>query len=128
MQRGLGLVLVAVLVTFSAQQLLTPLLAPLSREVGLTETQLGVVIAAAAVVLTVASPLWGRVVDAVGRRAALLGGLALATAGLLGFAVVAQWALGEPAARDGAVFWLFLLARSVLFGAGIAAVPVVALA
>ena len=40
--------LVAVLVLFTAQQLITPILAPLSRELQLTETQLGLVVTVSA--------------------------------------------------------------------------------
>lgn len=125
--RGRGLVLVAVLVTFSAQQVLTPVLAPLARELGLTETRLGLVITAAAIALTVMSPVWGRALDRIGARAVLLAGLTLASAGLLGFAVVSQLGL-EGRLGAGATFGLFLATRSALFGAGIAAVPVVAMA
>lgn len=119
--------LVAVLVVFAAQQLLTPILAPLSRELGLTETQLGLVLTVSAVALTVTSHLWGRALDAFGRRNVLAAGLGLATLGLAGFAVAAVLGL-DGAAGPGATFGLMLVTRSVLFGAGIAAIPVVALA
>jgi MFS family permease len=119
--------LVAVLVLFSAQQLLTPVLAPLSRELALTGTQLGLVITGAALMVTVTSALWGRALDALGVRTVLLVGLGLATAGLIGFAVVATWGL-DGTTTPPVTFALILATRSVLFGAGVAAVPVAALA
>lgn len=120
-------VLVALLVVFSAQQMLTPILAPLSRELDLTATQLGLVITGAAIAFTVASPLWGRALDVWGLRAVLLTGLGIGTAGLAGFAVVATIALGGGT-TPGATFAVMLVTRSVLFGVGIGALPVAALA
>jgi len=52
--------LLAVLVSLSAHQVLLPALAPFARETGLGETRLGAVIGAAAALLVVASPLWAR--------------------------------------------------------------------
>jgi MFS family permease len=127
-----ALLLLAVLVTFTAQQVLVPVLAPLTRRLGLTEVQLGLVITTAALVLAVSSPLWGRAVDRRGPRQVLLIGLSLATVGLVGFAVLTQTALGSPdtaATGSASTIWLLmLLTRGVLFGVGIAAVPVAALA
>lgn len=125
--RGLGFALAAVLVTFSAQQLLTPLLAPLARELGLSEFQLGLVVTIAAAALTVMSPVWGRAVDTIGPRAVLLSGVGLAALGLAGFAAAVEWGLGGEN-RAGWTFAGLLLTRSLLFGAGIAAAPVVGVA
>ncbi|TCK25722.1 MFS transporter [Pseudonocardia endophytica] len=127
MPKPLVPLLVAVLVLFSAQQLLTPVLAPLSRELALTETQLGLVITVAALMLTVASPLWGRALDRFGLRTVLVTGLVLATAGLAGFAVASAAGLAQ-ATTPTVTFTLILATRSLLFGIGIAAVPVAALA
>jgi MFS transporter, DHA1 family, tetracycline resistance protein len=124
--RVLALVLVAVLVTYTAQQLLTPVLAPLSREVGLTEFQLGLVVTVAAVVFTLASLGWGRVADRWGHRRVLLTGLVLAAAGMAAFTAVCRWALAGGHPPEG-VLLAMLLTRSVLFGIGVGAVPVAAL-
>ncbi|EFQ82916.1 transporter, major facilitator family protein [Aeromicrobium marinum DSM 15272] len=119
--------LVSVLVLFTAQQLLIPLLVPLSRELDLTETQLGAVLAVGALVFTVVGPVWGRLIDAWGVRATLLVGLSLSTAGLAGFAVVS--AVGLDGSNTPTTTWLLLLVtRSLLFGAGVGAVPVAAIA
>lgn len=50
--------LTGVLAAFTAQQVLMPVLAPLAREVGLAELQLGLVISLAAAMLVVAAPIW----------------------------------------------------------------------
>jgi hypothetical protein len=44
---------------FTGQQLLGPVLAPLSRELGLDEVQLGFVLTSAVVVFTLGSLAWG---------------------------------------------------------------------
>jgi DHA1 family tetracycline resistance protein-like MFS transporter len=126
-RRGLVPVLVAVLVLFSAQQLLTPVLAPLSRRLDMTETQLGIVITVAAAALTIASPLWGRAVDHWGYRRVLVSGLVLSCLGLAGFAgaAVLGW---EGETSGGTTFTFFLVTRSLIFGAGVAAIPVCAFA
>ncbi|WP_051174319.1 MFS transporter [Amycolatopsis orientalis] len=127
MRKTMAPLLLAVLVVFSAQQLITPILAPLSRRLDLTESQLGLVITTAAIALTIASTLWGRALDRVGVRKVLLAGLVLATLGLTGFAVASALGLAEVLSSS-SVLALMLATRSLLFGAGIAALPVAALA
>ncbi|GAB3497631.1 putative MFS family arabinose efflux permease [Amycolatopsis cihanbeyliensis] len=127
MRKTMTPLLVTVLVVYSAQQLLMPILAPLSRELSLTETQLGLVVTVAAATLTIASPLWGRALDRLGLRTVLLAGLGLATSGLAGFAAVAAIGL-DGTSGPALTFGLMLATRSLLFGAGIAAIPVAALA
>ena len=127
-RRVLLLLLGAVLAAFTGQQLLGPVLAPLSRELRLGEVQLGVVITTAAAVLTVASLFWGRVCDRWGHRRVLLTGLTLCTAGLAGFAAVAAWAIGTENPPAAAVLTGMIVMRSLLFGFGVGAVPVAALA
>jgi MFS family permease len=124
--RVLGLLLVAVLVAFSGQQLLSPVLAPLSRELRMTEFQLGLVITVAAVVFALGSLVWGRLVDRWGHRRVLLTGLVLGIAGLASFAVVCRLALDGGWSTGGALTAM-LVTRSVLFGIGIGALPVAAL-
>lgn len=125
--RAMGVLLGAVLVVFTAQQLLTPILAPLSREVGLSEVQLGLVMTAAAVVFSLGSLGWGRVADRWGPRRVLLTGLLTCLVGLVTFWLVCTWALaGER--PSGLVLAAMVLTRSLLFGVGVGAVPVAALA
>jgi MFS transporter, DHA1 family, tetracycline resistance protein len=127
-RRVLLLLLGAVLAAFTGQQLLGPVLAPLSRELRLGEVQLGIVITTAAAVLTAASLFWGRVCDRWGHRRVLLTGLTLCTAGLAGFAAVAAWAIGTENPPAAAVLTGMIIMRSLLFGFGVGAVPVAALA
>jgi MFS transporter, DHA1 family, tetracycline resistance protein len=127
-RRGvLPLLLGAVLAVFTGQQLLNPVLAPLSRELGLGEVELGLVITVAAVGFTLSSLVWGRVCDRWGHRRVLLTGLGLATAGLAAFAAVAAWAL-EDERPEPLVLTAMIVTRSALFGFGAGAVPVAALA
>jgi DHA1 family tetracycline resistance protein-like MFS transporter len=125
--RSVGLVLGAALLAYSAQQLLTPVLPPLSRELELTEIELGLVIALAAATLAVTGPRWGHACDRIGHRAVLTRGLLLALAGLTGFAAVCAAGLHTDLPR-GVVLGSMILTRSIVFGAGLAAVPVAALA
>jgi MFS family permease len=127
-RRVLLLLLGAVLAAFTGQQLLGPVLPPLSRELRLGEVQLGIVITTAAAVLTLASLFWGRVSDRWGHRRVLLTGLVLCTAGLAGFAAVAAWAMSTEHPPAAAVLTGMIVMRSVLFGFGVGAVPVAALA
>lgn len=125
-QERTGVLLVSVLAAFTAQQVLVPVLAPLSRTVGLAATDLGLVMTVAAVLFAVTSLFWGRVVDVWGHRRVLLTGLTVALAGLTGFAVVAQAALSGQLS-PGATLAGMIATRSVVFGLGLGAVPVAAL-
>ena len=54
---------------------LFPVLAPLGREIGLTELQITSVIACSSVTVFLTSPLWGRLSDVWGRKRVMLVGL-----------------------------------------------------
>jgi MFS family permease len=120
--------LLATVLTFTAQQVLTPVLAPLSRRLGLEEWQLGLVITTAALMFAVTSPRWGRLVDSWGPRRTMLAGVGLCLMGLLGFVALSTAVLAGDAAAGGWTFPLVALTRGVLFGLGLAAVPVAVLA
>ncbi len=116
------LVLSAVFLAFLAQMTLNPIIAPLSREVGLAEWQVGLTISAAAIMVVTTSQFWGRRSQSLGRKPVLAAAFALATAATALFALV-SW-LGMAGALTGTLlFGLFLLLRGVGFGAAIAAVP-----
>jgi len=85
-RRAMVPLLVTPLAAFSTQRLLTPVLAPLARELTLTETQLGLVITIGAATMTAASPLWGHVLRRLRLRTVLLLGLGLTAAGRIGAA------------------------------------------
>ncbi|MFT3968718.1 MAG: MFS transporter [Micropruina sp.] len=118
----IGLLLSSVLLVYLGQMTLNPIIAPLSREVGLAEWQIGVTISAAAMMLVLTSQSWGRRSQAWGRKPVLVAAFALATATMTAFALVA-W-LGRTGVVTGtALFVLFVLLRGVGFGSAIAAVP-----
>ena len=72
------LLLGAVFLAYLGQMTLNPIIAPLSREVGLAEWQIGVTISIAAVMIVLTSQMWGRRSQSWGRKPVL--GLALGLA------------------------------------------------
>ena len=76
-----------------AQTVLFAILAPLGREIGLVEVQIGAIISASSLTLFLVSPLWGRASDVWGRRKILLIGLFGYSVGTVLFASVFQAAL-----------------------------------
>lgn len=124
---ALGVLLLALLSAQTAQQTLSPLLAPFGRETGLSEVQVGLVMTVAAATFSVSALLWGRTVDHWGTRRVLLVGMAIAVTGLVGFAIIAHLAIALDTSPT--VTWLMMvLTRSLLFGAGMGAIPVAAMA
>lgn len=116
------LLLSAVFLAYLAQMTLNPIIAPLSREVGLAEWQIGVTISAAAVMIVATSQFWGRRSQSWGRKPVLIAAFVLAAATMTLFAVLAR--LGMDGAVTGtALFLLFVLLRGIGFGTALAAVP-----
>lgn len=76
-----------------AQTVLFAILAPLGREVGLVEVQIGAIISSSSLTLFLISPFWGRASDKWGRRKILLIGLFGYSVGTVLFAGVFQAAL-----------------------------------
>lgn len=76
-----------------AQTVLFAILAPLGREVGLVEVQIGAIISCSSLTIFLISPLWGRASDTWGRRKILLIGLFGYSIGTVMFAGVFQIAL-----------------------------------
>ncbi|GAA1324927.1 MFS transporter [Leucobacter albus] len=115
------LLLSAVFLAYLAQMTLNPIIAPLAREVGLAEWQIGITISAAAVMVVATSQLWGRRSQSWGRKPVLVAALALAAVTMAAFAAVA--AAGMRGLLTGtALFALFVLLRGIGFGTAIAAV------
>lgn len=122
-KKALGLLFVAVFSTLMSQFIFLPVLPPLSRELGLSELQAGFLITVAALMVVVASPLWGRLSDAWERKAVLLVGVVGVALSFYAFTFVAQ--LGLAGALSGvALFTFMLVARGVVFGAMMPAVLV----
>lgn len=116
------LLLGSVLLVYLGQMTLNPIIAPLSREVGLAEWQVGTTISTAAVMVVLTSQVWGRRSQSLGRKPVLVAAFALALASMVLFALV-SW-LGMMGAITGTVlFALFVALRGVGFGTAIAAVP-----
>ncbi len=115
--------LTAALVVYSAQGILVPVLAPVTRVVGLREIDLGAVMTLSAAMLVVTGAWWGREVDRLGVHAVLVRGLVLATIGTAGFAVMTAIAANHELPRV-LVLTVFALTRGILYGLGFAAVPV----
>ncbi len=76
-----------------AQTVLFAILAPLGREAGLVEIQIGAIISASSLTLFLISPIWGRTSDVWGRRKVLLIGLFGYSLGTAFFAAAFQAAL-----------------------------------
>jgi predicted MFS family arabinose efflux permease len=89
---------------------LNPLLAPLVRELGLSETQGGLIITAAAMMFALGSPFWGGRSERWGRKPVLLLSLLGFSLGFGAFAVAAQFGLRE-ALPPMAVFGSLVLTR-----------------
>ncbi len=111
----------SVFLVFLGQMSLNPIIAPLAREVGLAEWQIGVMISVAAVMVVIFSQVWGRRAQSWGPKRVLSIAMAIATVSMTAFAVAA-W-LGMRALITGTVlFILFVALRGVLFGAAISAI------
>ncbi|WP_018801536.1 MFS transporter [Salinispora arenicola] len=117
----IALLLSAVFLVYLAQMTLNPIIAPLSREVGLAEWQIGAMISIAAVMLVLTGQFWGRRSQSWGRKPVLVAAFMLATVTMSLFALLA-W-LGMVGAIAGIeLFLLFVLLRGVGFGTAISAV------
>lgn len=109
------LILLAGLITYGmGQSLLFVIFAPLARQLGLDELQLGLIIAASNVMLAFSAPRWGRASQRIGRRAVYLIGLAGFAAGYALLALGIQ--LGLAGVVTGGLLFALLLAMRVLYG------------
>ncbi|GGM13641.1 MFS transporter [Streptomyces fumigatiscleroticus] len=122
---GLGLLHLAVFGGYAGQQILTPILPPLARELSIGEFQYGMVMSASAAVVALVSPLWGRRADMWGRKPLMVMALFGAALGLAAFAASAHLGLRGVLGTT-TVFVLLLVTRGVLFGGSLAALPVAA--
>ncbi|MDO5285778.1 MAG: MFS transporter [Actinomycetia bacterium] len=115
------LLLLTVVLAFTGQMLLNPVIAPLSRAMGMQEWQIGATISLAAVALMLCSPLWGKASQRLGVKRVLVISLLVATSSLTVFALVA--ALGMRGAMTGAVLVVaVVVTRGLVYGSSIAAV------
>jgi MFS transporter, DHA1 family, tetracycline resistance protein len=94
--------------------ILFPILAPLGRQLGLTEVQVGWLSTGYALMQFIASPLWGRKSERIGRRPVLLTGIFGFGIGFGAFGLVAQ--VGLHGGLSGAPLFIALLATRLLGG------------
>nr|WP_300336640.1 MFS transporter [Actinomyces sp.] len=114
--------LVIVLLTYVAQNMLNVSIAPLSRALDLAEWVVGLAVSAAALFVTLLSQFWGRRSVAWGRRRVLLTSLGLAlVAGSLFSAAVALRSAGLVGAVAASA--AIVAARGPFFGSAVAAIP-----
>lgn len=81
-------IFMAIMAVSMGQTVVFAILAPLGREVGLVELQIGAIITCSSIMFSLCSPVWGRVSDRWGRKAVMLIGLLGYTVGTLIFASV----------------------------------------
>lgn len=98
---------------------LFPILAPLGREIGLDEFQITFIIGASAMVVFLASPVWGRLSDRFGRKRVLLVGLFGFAAGTALFNSVLY--AGMAGLLTGTVLFVALVVARMLHAALMAA-------
>lgn len=118
------LVLFSVLATGIGQSMTFALLAPLGREVGLGEVQIGLIITCSSLVFTLTSPVWGRRCDRWGRKPVMLLGLFGYSFGCILFASV--FLLGLKGLLSGLTLYLSAISSRVLMASLMSASPAAA--
>ena len=97
------------------------LLAPLGREVGFAEIQVGLIISCSSLAFTLTSPLWGRKSDLWGRKPVLLLGMVGYTLGAALFAAV--FTFGLKGLLSGMTLYLLVISARVLMASLMSAAP-----
>ncbi|MDT8443005.1 MAG: MFS transporter [Desulfuromonadales bacterium] len=115
------LVLFSVLATGIGQSMTFTLLAPLGREVGLGEVQIGLIISCSALTFTLTSPIWGRTSDRWGRKPVMLLGLFGYAFGCILFASV--FFFGLKGLLTGTTLYLLVISTRVLMASLMSAAP-----
>lgn len=106
-RQQLTVLILGLMATGIGQSLVFALLAPLGREVHLSEVATTSIIAVSALTFGLAAPYWGRFSDRVGRKPVIITGLIGYTIGTLLFASVFQAALSGL--LTGTVFYIILM-------------------
>lgn len=121
-QTKVRVVLAVVFLVFLGNAAVNPILAPLAREVGLAEWQIGLTVSTAALMMVLTSQQWGRRSQSWGARPVLLAAVGTASFALAAFALTVHFGI-TGALAPGLMFGLFLAFRGFLFGTAMAAVP-----
>ncbi len=116
-----ALVLSSVLTIGIGQSMTFALLAPLGREIGLIEVQIGIIISSAALTYTLMSPMWGRTCDRLGRKPILLLGLTGYVGGCAAFATM--FLFGFKGCLSGLGLFLAIILVRVLMASLMSAAP-----
>lgn len=111
----------SVLATGMGQSMTFALLAPLGREVGFRELQVGLIITGSSLVFTLTSPIWGRACDRLGRKPILLVGQFGYAGGCLLFATIFHYGLNEVLV--GLPLYLLAITARILMASLISAAP-----
>lgn len=101
--------------------IILPILAPLIRELGLSESQGGWMVSVGSVVMALCGAWWGRRSDALGRKAVILAGFAGLCGSYLVYTVIIG--LGLYGVVGGMALFILLLAGRAFVGAFLPAVP-----
>ena len=115
------LVMFSVLATGIGQSMTFTLLAPLGREVGFAEIQVGLIISCSSLAFTLTSPFWGRKSDLWGRKPVLLLGMVGYTIGAALFAAV--FTFGLKGLISGMTLYLLVISARVLMASLMSAAP-----
>lgn len=113
--------LAAVFLAYFGQMTLNPIIAPLAREVGLAEWQIGVTISVAAIMVVLTSQFWGRRSQSWGCKKVLMAAFAVATTTMAFFAILSGAGM-QGMVTGGVLFAFFVLFRGIGFGSAISAV------
>ncbi|MCG8317155.1 MAG: MFS transporter [Pseudomonadales bacterium] len=85
---AMRIIFMAIMAVSMGQTVVFAILAPLGREAGLVEMQIGTIITCSSIAFSLFSPIWGRVSDRWGRKKVMLVGLLGYTVGTLVFTSV----------------------------------------
>jgi len=110
-----GLLFITLFNSILGLSVLFPILAPLGRELGLSELQVGSLSASYALMQVLVSPAWGRLSERIGRKRVLLAGVLGFGVSFLAFALVADW--GGRAHWPTPLLFAALLGTRVIGGA-----------
>ena len=97
------------------------LLAPLGREVGFAEIQVGLIISCSSLAFTLTSPVWGRKSDHWGRKPVLILGMVGYTFGAALFAAV--FSFGLKGILSGMTLYLLVISARVMMASLMSAAP-----
>jgi MFS family permease len=111
----------SVLATGIGQSMTFTLLAPLGREVGFAEIQVGLIISCSSLAFTLTSPFWGRKSDRWGRKPVLLLGMVGYTLGAALFAAV--FTFGLKGLLSGMTLYLLVISARVFMASLMSAAP-----